>query len=227
MRIWLVVMLLLICVMGPEVARAEEDGGQVEVVRLRFAERGDQLVVKAFDMRPLIFDDATLMQLYRNPVATEIAVRLFVYQKDETQPLSFRPLTARIVYDLWNEVYEVRVDTVKGRRDGRHRQLHDAVAAIAYLENLSLVNLERVVPEEHYFLGVVIELNPISEETMAEMRRWLTRPAGAGRFDRTSSFFGSFVSLFVNAKIPEADRVVRARSQPFYRASPRAARVGE
>jgi hypothetical protein len=49
------------------------------------------------------------------------------------------------------------------------------------------------------------------------MRRWLTRPAGSASLDRSTSFFGSFVSVFVNPKLPEADRVLRIRSQPFYR----------
>jgi hypothetical protein len=38
------------------------------------------------------------------------------------------------------------------------------------------------------------------------------RNAGGG-----SSFFGSFVSVFVNPKIPVSDRTLKLRSQAFYR----------
>jgi hypothetical protein len=33
-------------------------------------------------------------------------------------------------------------------------------------------------------------------------------------------FFGNFVSVFVHPKIAEADRLLKLRSQPFYRPQP-------
>jgi len=51
------------------------------------------------------------------------------------------------------------------------------------------------------------------------VRRWLSQGTGGG-LDRGGAFFGSFVSVFVNPKIAEADRVLRLRSQPFYRPKP-------
>jgi hypothetical protein len=60
----------------------------------------------------------------------------------------------------------------------------------------------------------------VSQETLAEVRRWLSNGSGGG-LDRGGAFFGSFVSVFVNLKVPEADRVLRIRSQPFYRPEPK------
>jgi hypothetical protein len=51
------------------------------------------------------------------------------------------------------------------------------------------------------------------------VRRWLSQGTGGG-LDRGGVFFGSFVSVFVNPKIADADRVLRIRSQPFYRPKP-------
>ena len=64
-----------------------------------------------------------------------------------------------------------------------------------------------------------IDLNPVSPETLTEVRRWLSQGTGGG-LDRGGVFFGSFVSVFVNPKIAEADRVLRIRSQPFFRPKP-------
>jgi hypothetical protein len=69
---------------------------------------------------------------------------------------------------------------------------------------------------QEFMLAMQAELNPVSKETLAEVRRWLSQGTGGG-LDRGGAFFGSFVSVFVNPKIPEADRVLRVRSQPFYR----------
>ena len=76
------------------------------------------------------------------------------------------------------------------------------------------------IPRKDVFVLVMdIELNPVSKETLAQVRRWLSQGTGGG-LDRGGAFFGSFVSVFVNPKIAEADRVLRIRSQPFYRPSP-------
>ena len=69
-----------------------------------------------------------------------------------------------------------------------------------------------LVPEVEYFVGVEIEVNPVSPELLAQVRRWLVRPALGG-----ASFFGGFVSIFLNPKVAEADRTLSFRSQVFYR----------
>ena len=60
------------------------------------------------------------------------------------------------------------------------------------------------------------DLNPISEDLLADVRRWLVQPArGQRRLGAGDSFFGSFVSIFVNPRIEDSERQVRFVSQPF------------
>lgn len=193
------------------------EGDEVAQVRLEFVERRGELQVKRVGVGALLFDQRSYLKLEQNPLATVVVVRFYVYREGESMPVSFRLLTARIVYDLWLEEYEVRIDSGLGRRSGRYTRLDQAYRAITDFEDLPVANLADIATGPHYYLAMVAELNPVSEETMAEVRRWLTRPAGSTRLDRETSFFGSFVSIFVNAKLPEAERVIRARSQPFYR----------
>lgn len=195
------------------------DADEVVPVRLEFAERRGELVVGRIDLGDMLFDERAYRRLEQNPLATLVVVRFYIYRAGETTPISFRLLSARIVYDLWLEEYEVRIDGAHGRRSGRYVELAPAFRAITALRDLSVADLADIAIGPHYYLAVVAELNPVSEETMAEVRRWLTRPAGATRLDRETSFFGSFVSIFVNARLPEAEHVIRARSQPFYRVS--------
>lgn len=168
-------------------------------------------------MSPLLFDQKAYAKLAENPLATVIVVRLYVYRKGSSEPVGYHLLSARVVYDLWLEKYEVRIDGPAGRESGQYKHLPDAYKAITEIYDIPVASLADVVIGPHHYLAAVIELNPVSEETQAEMRRWLARPAGTANISRGTSFFGSFVSIFVNAKLPEADRVVRAQSQPFYR----------
>jgi hypothetical protein len=214
MATWICACAALLAIMRPARAAAADEVAQV---RLAFVERRGELQVARVGVGALLFDQRAYAKLEQNPLATVVVVRFYVYREGESTPVAFRLLTARIVYDLWLEEYEVRIDSEQGRRSGRYARLEQAFRAITEFENLPVASLADIAAGPHYYLAMIAELNPVSQETMAEVRRWLTRPAGATRLDRETSFFGSFVSIFVNAKLPEAERVVRARSQPFYR----------
>jgi len=59
------------------------------------------------------------------------------------------------------------------------------------------------------------DLNPISEELVSNVRRWLSRPSGRGRAGSGDSFFGSFVSVFVNPRVDDSERLLQVVSQSF------------
>jgi hypothetical protein len=74
------------------------------------------------------------------------------------------------------------------------------------------IRIVRTKPE----VAVRGDLNPISEDLLIEVRRWLVQPArGQRRLGAGDSFFGSFVSIFVNPRIEDSERQVRFVSQPF------------
>lgn len=192
-------------------ARADE---RVAYQPMRFAERDGQLVVST--SIGALFDRAAVAKL-ASGFPTTVVVRLYVYRKDRELPVSFVLASHRVVYDLWEERYTLRSDGPRGQRTLHIADRDQVVAAISELDRFPIAPLERIDIGPHHFLAMVVELNPISEELLAEMRRWLTRPAGEARLDTSSSFFGSFVSVFVNPKLQEAERVLELRSQPFYR----------
>jgi hypothetical protein len=56
---------------------------------------------------------------------------------------------------------------------------------------------------------------------LADVRHWLVEPArGQRRLGAGDSFFGSFVSIFVNPRIEDSERQLRFVSQPFFFTSP-------
>jgi hypothetical protein len=191
-------------------ARAEE----VTAKKMSFAERGGQLVVSTTFTE--LFDQDSYLAL-SSGFPTTVVIRLYVYRKGRKLPVSLRVATVRVVYDLWDEVYEIERRDQSGVHDKRLDSRVDSLRELTQLRRFPLADLDDIAIGPHYFLGAVIELNPVEEETLAEMRRWLTRPASETRLDTSSSFFGSFVSVFVNPKLEDAERSVRLRSQPFYR----------
>jgi len=184
------------------------------VRRMGFAERSGNLVVTM--SLPELFDRSAVDKI-SSGFPSSVVVRMYVFRKDRTdQPVSLVLIEHEIVFDLWDEVYVLRTRGPLGKRELRYKNRQQAVRAMTELDHMPIAPLDRIAIGPHHFLAAVIELNPISPELLAEMRRWLTRPAGES-LDSSSSFFGSFVSVFVNPKLDHADRTLRVRSQPFYR----------
>jgi hypothetical protein len=201
---------------GPARADEDDDDDAPEQLQMRFAERGDQLVVTANLTR--IFDSSTYQSL-DSGFASTVVIRMWVYRAGSGEPISFQVLQRRCVFDLWDEVYDVRLDGPGGRVTKKVKFRADALKLLTSLDQMPVARLTDVPYDEHHVLAIEAELNPVSQQTMAEVRRWLTQGTGGG-LDRGGSFFGSFVSVFVNPKVAAADRVVRVQSQPFYRPRP-------
>ena len=200
---------------APRPAAAQE-AGQVIYRRMGFAERAGQLVVTASFAD--ILGPADYARL-SSGLTTTVAVRVYVYRRDDTeQPLSLSVYQLELVYDLWDEVYVVRIRGPAGDRQIRAGSRAQAARLITRLARAPVAPLGRIPIGPHHFIAMVVELNPVSPELLAEMRRWLSKPAGEASVESSSSsFFGSLVSVFVNPKLEAADRVLHIRSQPFYR----------
>jgi hypothetical protein len=81
------------------------------------------------------------------------------------------------------------------------------------LIDFPLVEIGKLDASVVYHVSLRADLNPISEALVTNVRRWLSRPgsrAGSGE-----SFFGSFVSVFVNPRVEDSERMLGVVSQPF------------
>jgi hypothetical protein len=193
-------------------ARADDEP---EVERMRFVERGDDLTVTASITK--LFDSAAYSAL-GSGFLTTVEVQIWVYPKDSDRPVAYNLLKRSVVYDMWDEIYTVKpCDSCKAVKV---KSPAEALKLLATLEDEPVAKLADIPYDDIYYLAIRADLNPVSKETMAEVRRWLSQGQGGG-LDRGSVFFGNFVSVFVNPKIAEADRVLRVRSQPFYRPMPK------
>ena len=183
-----------------------------------FVERGNSIYVTTSVTS--VFDVAAYNHL-EDGLPSTVVIRMWVYPEGSKRPVAFQLLQRTVVYDLWDEVYQVALSWPTGGRVYTVKYRAEALTLMTALDQVKIADAGALGYGTHYVVALVAELNPVSPETLAEVRRWLSDGAGGG-LDRGGSFFGSFVSVFVNLKIPEADRVVRQQSQPFYRPRPKA-----
>jgi uncharacterized protein DUF4390 len=200
------VALAVLAALAPGPARGADNGPPLRP--LRFAESGPNLVVSGTFTD--VFDRELLEQLSSGFVTT-VVLRTYLYQSGQDKPVWVTAATYRVSYDIWDEVYDVRINDITGEHDlPKRKTVADALKDVTTMNNLVVAPLSAVRIGSPYFVDVLVEVNPVSPELLAEVRRWLARPQG----DQVgnAAFFGSFVSVFVNPKVEEADRILRFRS---------------
>ena len=115
-----------------------------------------------------------------------------------------------MTYDLWDEVFHVHIE------DERQSKWYDATSRNDAIRLCTVVRDTKLdvggLPSGRYVVAVVAELNPVSTAMLEGLRAWLRVPSTTGE---GQSFFGSFVAIFINRRMGEADRTIRFRSSPF------------
>jgi hypothetical protein len=195
---------------------ASADDERPELQRMRFIERGDDLIVTEVKFGKLF--DAEAFQALSSGFPSTVAVGASVYAKGTSTPVQVQLLVRSVVYDLWDEVYVIKFEG-DPRKPIKVKSPAEALKLLTSVDDLPIAKLVDLPYDDIFYLHLTVKLNPVSTQTLTEMRRWLSQGTGGG-LDRGGVFFGNFVSVFVNPKIAEADRVLRLRSQPFYRPRP-------
>ncbi|MBK9071643.1 MAG: DUF4390 domain-containing protein [Myxococcales bacterium] len=152
-----------------------------------------------------IFDGRTYAEL-DSGLPTTVVIRYALYRDRDDKVVATGVLKRRIVYDLWDEVYVLQFDAAGGGFAVRVKSKAEALRRMVTLENLPVGPLAAIEYTDHHHVVFVVELNPVSAEALAEVRRWLRQGASA-----------SFLSVFINHDLADAERVLRVRTRPFYR----------
>jgi hypothetical protein len=142
-----------------------------------------------------------------------ILVQHYAYASGRSEALAAGGHSCKVVYDLWQGVYRVEYERF-GSAPTAHafRTQAEVIERCLVMREFPLGTRADYGDVRRIYVGSLIELNPLSTTTIARIRRWLSRPRGEYNVE-TKSFFGSFVSLFVNDRIGTAERVLRLRSQ--------------
>jgi hypothetical protein len=198
------------------------DDDQPEIQKMRFVETTDSLQVSTLPPGGVgkLFD-APAYDALNTGIPSTVVIRVQITPRDSDDPVAEQLIQRTVVYDVWDEVYTIRLDQPgpSGHQTLKVKFRAEALKWLTAIDNMPLARLAVLPIGQVFVLKMVVELNPVSKETLAEVRRWLSQGNGGG-LDRGGAFFGSFVSVFYNPKVAEADRVLRIRSQPFYRSPP-------
>jgi hypothetical protein len=171
---------------------------------------GQTLLRASFSYRDVI--DKGMTDKLASGLPTVIAMRAYVLREGEANPIALAVRTCRVSFDLWDEVYRLKIAIPGGERDSAALNLEGVLRQCAEARDLPVADKSLLTVGKPHFLGVIVEVNPVSPQMLAQMRQWVSRPAGSTGIGPGDALFGSFVGLFVR-QIGTADRTLRFRTQ--------------
>jgi len=159
--------------------------------------------------------DATVQKQLKSGLPTTIVMRGWVFREAGGEAVALTVKTCRVLYDLWDEVFQLTVST-PGSPDKPDvaLNLEGVLRKCAEARELPLSARTDEYPKEPLFFAAIVEVNPVSPEMMAQVKRWMSRPTGTTPTSLGGALFGSFVGLFVT-RIDDAQARLAFRTQAF------------
>jgi hypothetical protein len=158
--------------------------------------------------------DAVTEKNLAGGLPTTIVMRGYAFAEDGGNALAATFKSCRVVYDLWNEVYTIAI-TQSGSPDHEVASptLEGVLRRCTEADRLPVAARAAFQGKKSIYLAAVVEVNPVSQDMLEKIRRWVSRPFGTATQAPGDALFGSFVGLFVT-NIGAAERELRFRTQP-------------
>jgi hypothetical protein len=163
--------------------------------------------------------DAEIAQQLESGLPTVVTMRGYLFRESGGDPIALTARSCRIVYDLWDEVFRIELAQPGGATSVVAVNVEGVIRNCGEARKLPLVDGALLTADARYFVATLVEVNPVSQEMLDRIKRWVTRPSGGSAIGPGDSLFGSFVGLFV-ARIGDADRRLAFRTQAFLPPAP-------
>jgi hypothetical protein len=167
------------------------------------------LLRASFSYRDVL--DQPLINKLSSGLLMRIVMRAYVYKEGEDTPVALAPRVCTVHYDLWDEVYQLHISEPERERD-QAAVLEGVIRVCTEARDLPVVKRDLLTAGQPYFLGVVVDVNPVSQAMVEQMQKWIARPTGSTGIGTGDALFGGFVQLFVR-QIATSDKTITFRTQ--------------
>lgn len=157
--------------------------------------------------------DAAFRNKLSSGLPTVVVMRAYLMREGESEPVALAARTCRVAYDLWAEVFRLKLSGPGGERDKAVLNVDGVLRECFEARSLFIAERQQLTGAKPHLLAVIVEVNPVNAQMIEQMKKWVTRPAGSTGIGPGDALFGSFVGLFVK-DIGKADRTLQFRTQP-------------
>lgn len=173
-------------------------------------DKGPDLLMASFSFVDVV--DSAIRQKLSSGLPSVIVMRAYVLREGDADPVALAARTCRVAFDLWDEVYRLKISGPGGERDTAALNIEGVLRQCFEARKVTVADRSLLTAGKPHFLGVIVEVNPVNAQMVEQMRKWVSRPAGSTGIGPGDALFGSFVGLFVR-QIGTADRTLRFRTQ--------------
>lgn len=210
----------LACSLASTGARAEDPPTATATLPTRRARFAWDKVALRLDVSYRDVVDGALEKKLTSGLPTTIVLRGYVFRETGGEPVALTVKSCRVVYDLWDEVYQITVaQTGGGETTTVAPSFEGLLRRCAETTGLYVASRAELASPETLYLAALVEVNPVSPDMIDRIKRWVSRPSGSTGIAPGDALFGSFVGLFV-ARIGSADRQLLFRTALFPAAPP-------
>ena len=161
-----------------------------------------------------VVDTATVAKL-RGGLPTTIVMTAYVFRDGGGAGIAATYKSCRVIYDLWNEIYQIEVSQSGAPKEEQFSAtLEGVLRRCTESDRLIVAPRAILAPPGSYYLGAIVEVNPVSPEMLDRIKRWVSRPTDTTSAAPGDALFGSFVGLFA-VRPGRADRQLSFRTQSF------------
>jgi hypothetical protein len=156
-------------------------------------------------------DDRIRTKLGQGPTQV-IVMRAYVFVEGNDTPIALTGKTCHVAFDPWDEVYSVRVTEPNRTQNLAVVNIEGVVRNCFEAQGLLVADKSLLQLGKPHFLGVIVEVNPISAQMLEQLRRWVSRPMGSTASGPTDAIFGSFAGIFLK-QLGSSDKTITFRTQ--------------
>jgi hypothetical protein len=197
--------LILLMVGTAATARADDERIPIRTARLQWEDSKLSQLSLTVAFRDAITQD--IQAKLTRGLPTSILLTAGIYAKGSEEPVGTTVQTCRVTWHVWEEAYRVEVSranlstekqwttTIEGvmRRCGEARRLPIALTP-EFRRAMVLSVRARVL------------VNPIGDELLQKIKRWVSRPTGTNTSAPGDALFGTFTGFFMQ-HVGEAERI--------------------
>ncbi len=145
---------------------------------------------------------------------TTIVFTATLHRPGISEALATTAQTCRVTWHVWEEAYRLEIS-----RPGEIRPptwtttIEGVLRRCAEVHRLLTATRSQVVGNGPLVLEAKVQVNPVSEEVLQKIKRWVSRPTGTSTAAPGDALFSTFTGLFLQ-RIGEAERVLVFSTRP-------------
>jgi hypothetical protein len=157
--------------------------------------------------------DAEVTQKLKRGLPTRILLTALAFANGDPTPVSTTFQSCKITWHVWEDMYRVEVQRPDQPAGIGHwtPTLNGVLRRCATATQLIVADAAQLTGARSLHLDVTIRINPVSEEMLGKLKRWVTHPNRTGTAAPGSALFSTFTGLFMQ-RMGDAEKTVHFRT---------------